>query len=35
MFINMDKNYDFASPIKDVVIFSLLDESIGCVVKGN
>ena len=31
----MNKNYDFASLIKDVVIFSLLDKLRGCVVKGN
>jgi len=31
----MNKNYDFASLIKDIVSSSSLDELRGCVVKGN
>lgn len=31
----MNKNYDFASLIKDIVSSSSLDELRGCVIKGN
>jgi len=31
----MNKNYDFASLIKDIVNSSSLDELRGCVIKGN